>query len=384
MSRYDPLSSMPSAGNFQRAKNESMQDTLTGYKAPPTPDHLKPFRSSGSASLPGAQSSHYAKGTPFVVPDARYGRQNQYNESTATRFAEMREPVFAPKTRPYASELREPLGKSTSYGFKLPEEVQRPEFRFGKPSVADEPAKSVIYPPGGTGVSNPTKEASYQKQRGYDWASVQIDPTEVRFGAVAKKTVGVEYNPTSVVSSATAEQRRLRNGEVGKHSVTGVAPVLAHDHVYGVTQKGESLSMKEVMAQNDLEPVADLGTTTIRSATLRKLRAQDLAEKPRDDSVIFGMPSIRADKPPPKLPKIAGSINFGDEPSANELLFPRPDMAGATAKVLASVDDAEILANRCKFGLTRAQVAQAFALAARQGPVTAMSFTKMVEHVDSA
>eukprot|EP00672_Neobodo_designis_P028723 CAMPEP_0174827686 /NCGR_PEP_ID=MMETSP1114-20130205/875_1 /TAXON_ID=312471 /ORGANISM="Neobodo designis, Strain CCAP 1951/1" /LENGTH=471 /DNA_ID=CAMNT_0016061361 /DNA_START=41 /DNA_END=1454 /DNA_ORIENTATION=- len=378
----DVLPEMPAAGKagVTAANSSSLAETMTGYKAPPTPDRLRPFRQSGRGPV-GAGSSHYAKGDAFHVPDSRFGRKNRYDESTATRFQEMKEPVFQPKTREYASEVKEPLGKSMTYGFKIPEHMQGAEFKYGKPTNTSEPVKTVMYPPEGPGAVAPKNEPMAQTQRGYDWAKVQIDPTEFRFGAVAKRGKEEPFNPTQLVPLATTQQRYQNGGEVGRPRKAGYAPPTDPNHTFGMTT-GKGESMAQALMQTGETP-ADLGKSTIKSATLRKLRDADRASKPGDDSRCFGMPSVRSDKPPPAAPKITGNTNFGDEPSANQLLFPTPDTTAGASKALACVDDAEVLANRCKFGLTRSEVERAYGHAARQAvPVTVASFKRAVDDLD--
>lgn len=379
----DVLPDMPAAGKAgtTAANSSSLTETLTGYKAPPTPDTLRPFRQSGRGPV-GAGTSHYSKGSAFQVPDARFGRKNRYDESTATRFQEMKEPVFQPKTREYASELKEPLGKSMTYGFKMPEEMQGGEFKFGKPTNTSEPVKTVMYPPEGPGAVSAAKEPMAQTQRGYDWAKVQIDPTDFRFGAVAKRGKEESYNPTQLVPLATVQQRVQSGGEVGRPRKAGYAPQADPNHTFGLTASGQRESMAQVLMQTADAPT-DIGKSTIKSATLRKLRDADRATNPVDESRSFGMPSVRSDKPPPVAPKITGNTNFGDEPSANQLLFPTPDTRAGAAKALACVDDAEVLANRCKFGLSRSEVEQAYGHAARKAvPVTVASFKQAVDDLD--
>lgn len=384
MPRGDALPAMPAAGKAgtTAANSSSLTETLTGYKAPPTPDRLRPFRQSGVGPV-GQGSSHYAKGTAFHVPDQRFGRANRYDESTASRFREMREPVFQPKTREYASELREPLGKSMTYGYKMPEHMKAAEFKFGKSSNNSEPVKTVMYPPEGPGSTSANKEAMYQTQRGYDWAKVQIDPTEFRFGAVVKKQRDESYNPTTLVPLSTMEQRQQSAGDIGRPRISGYAPPPQPGQTFGITQApkpGET--MAEVLTQHGDLPT-DLGSTTTKSATLRKLKAQDRERGALDDTRSFGMPSVRTDKAPPAQPKITGATNFGDEPTANQLLFPAPDTTGASGRVLADADEAEVLANRCKFGLSRAEVEKAFNYAARQSAsVTVAAFKKAVDDLD--
>jgi hypothetical protein len=377
------LPSMPAAGKTgsAAANTSTMQETLGGYRAPPTPDHLKPYRRSGTGPI-GAHSSHYGKGNVFrVAEESRFGRPNKYEESTASRFAEMREPVFQPKTRAYASEVKEPLGKSMAYGYKLPTEMQAPEFRFGKGSADSEPVKTVMYPPEGPGAVPTAKEPMFQTQRGYDWAKVQIDPTEFRFGAVAKKVEAEAYSPTVLVPQSTVDQRKQAAGDIGIARTSGFAPPPQPNQTFGRTNTKPQETMKTVMMQTGDLP-ADLGTTTVRSATLRRMRDEDRA-RGADTDRCFGMPSIRSDKPPPALPKIASNTNYGNEPNANQLLFPAPDTTGASGKVLRSVDEAEALVNRCRFGLTRQDVARAFQHAERENPtVTAASFKRAIDDLD--
>ena len=96
----------------------------------------------------------------------------------------------------YASAKKEPLGKSFSRKYDWPATAEKGAINFGVPTRGLENAKEILYPLGGSRISeDPTISAMYrnthgnfapgeQKVRDYNW---QFDPKEHAFGYGEKR-----------------------------------------------------------------------------------------------------------------------------------------------------------------------------------------------------
>jgi|TARA_B110000305_G_C19345940_1_gene591672 hypothetical protein len=96
----------------------------------------------------------------------------------------------------YASAKKEPLGKSFSRQYDWPATAEKGAINFGVPTRGLENAKEILYPLGGSRISDdPTITAMYrnthgnfapgeQKVRDYNW---QFDPKEHAFGYGEKR-----------------------------------------------------------------------------------------------------------------------------------------------------------------------------------------------------
>ncbi|EAN97337.1 hypothetical protein C3747_85g217 [Trypanosoma cruzi] len=147
-----------------------------------TPDLIKFHRRGGEV---GRTYRHYGIARdPPVDESIRHGIKNDVSESallclqpdTNHLSALMNEQL----ERRYLSSIRRPLGRAPA----PPYEVRVPRDGFGVRSDPSESVKRVMYGGKDVDVLHPVGE---RKDRGYDWESIGIDPTQHRFGATFAK-----------------------------------------------------------------------------------------------------------------------------------------------------------------------------------------------------
>jgi hypothetical protein len=111
-------------------------------------------------------------------------------------------------------------------------------------------------------------------------------------------------DPSDPVSASSGTKlnytghRSLTFGRPGSHDEWG-----ARDCIRGTYSDREQL------------PDADLGRSSFKVTSLEYVPA-------RHSERSFGLPSIRADRPPPKMKSVANDMNFGDESNGAGLLYP--------------------------------------------------------------
>lgn len=131
----------------------------------------------------------------------------------------------------YASNVREPLGKSYVRGHQLPGVVESDGFKFGVPTVGSESAKDVLYPKGREKEERPDVSAMYnkthgafgpgeQKQRNYEWP---VDTTAHRFGygeakipggasnSLHPERIGGSFPKTVIVQKTVEDHKAVQN-----------------------------------------------------------------------------------------------------------------------------------------------------------------------------
>jgi EF-hand domain-containing family member B len=238
----------------------------------------------------------------------------------------------------YASQKREPLGKSYSRGHVLPAQMQRPDFAFGVTGTFGDSARELLYP--STVLNNKQDEDLYkrshgslapgeQKNRQYSWGAAQIDPTKYRFGdkSVVPGSDGVGaahcLNPEmddavtkQVVTAKQVEDLRSTFDQLGKPRHLGAsANNLARDHVFGFKPSKEPDNARDCIqgqySEEEQQPDKDLG------------RAVNFGWKNTSvETRSFGVPSVRCDIPMPARRSIADAQNYGDDATSKELLYP--------------------------------------------------------------
>ncbi|RNF09505.1 flagella associated protein [Trypanosoma rangeli] len=147
-----------------------------------TPDLIKSHRRGGEV---GRTSRHYGRARdPPVDESIRHGLKNDVSETaflclqpdTNRLSALMNEQL----EHMYLSSVRRPLGHAPV----PPYEVVVPRDGFGIPSDPSESVERVMYSGKDVDVLHPVGE---RKDRGYNWESVGIDPTQHRFGKTFAK-----------------------------------------------------------------------------------------------------------------------------------------------------------------------------------------------------
>ncbi|EEY55484.1 uncharacterized protein PITG_20610 [Phytophthora infestans T30-4] len=243
----------------------------------------------------------------------------------------------------YASHKREPLGKSYSRGHKLPTHTQKTEFAFGMKGAFCESAKELLHPSTSARLLNKREdEERYkrshgsvapgeQKNRNYRWEAAKIDRARHRFGvkpiSSSNGQIGGEVaeilNPEmneSIIPPAVApqhlEDRRTLYDHLGKPRHLGAAETdtLPTNHVFGIiTQNSDSawLCIQGEYSPEEQQPDPDLGRAVNHG--WRNTTA---------DNRLFGIPTIRSDIPAPARRSVADGQNYGDDVSAQALLYP--------------------------------------------------------------
>ena len=319
-----------------------------------TPDNIKKFRDSTKQRV-GVKQLHYGiyddpkdyENLVHViktlesdhVPDCIKGLNldgnkyfmNQLNESN------------------YASNKREPLGKSIVRNYNFPEEVKNPGFRFGVPTKGFFSAKDVIY--NGCLLNEPddVKKLYYkthgltdpgeQSKRGFVFP---FDENDHAFGFFqpkefdgAKKSLRTDflYNPypaTKLVPKRLEDFRTANDDMLGKGKYHGTLnpKFQDEDHTFGVKSKlGDAWNVGRCIHGDhttvtplSVSPDVDLGRDYHYACKLKNLQPIE-----RDPNKVYGVPTIRSDLKPKEVKSVCDLNNYGDEPDVYELLYPHPE-----------------------------------------------------------
>ena len=191
--------------------------------------------------------------------------------------------------------------------------------------------------------------------REYNWASSGIDPAAHRFGKIsnANPASNFETGVASVLKHAALEDARTNIGSkrveeaksnsydhLGKgrrqrgavlagdprdpHSMASGENLNYTGHrsqVYGRPGKHDEWGARDcirgVYSDREQMPDADLGRSSFKVTALEYVPQNHTARS-------FGLPSIRADRPPPKMKSVANDMNYGDESNGKGVLYPSP------------------------------------------------------------
>jgi len=334
------------AGTGQTLATEGTASCMKFGERPVTPPHMRKWRKSTYAE-PGQRVVH-----PGILDDFTDGistsvvfggvsvKDSDHVEDiwcTPGMDSEYSEAKYSQKESVYKSIKTQPLGKSYVRGHPLPERTLDSGFSFGKPSVTSAAAKPLIYPP----VTEDEKESqaqyvkshgSYlpgeQKRRDYTW---KIDTSAHRFGvscgsqnALNGTSVGVSkalmQSDVSRITSKKTEDAKSLTIQLGRARNLGFGSKDSHPAVYGKTslpdrKNGEwdaRACIEGTYEPEDQEPDSDLGksmTPGFRNITT--------------ETRPFGVPSVRSDIPKYATRSIADNQNYGDDVSAQFLLYPQ-------------------------------------------------------------
>mmetsp|Transcript_33680 Transcript_33680/g.38289 ORF Transcript_33680/g.38289 Transcript_33680/m.38289 type:complete len:425 (-) Transcript_33680:161-1435(-) len=344
----DPRPGVKAAGKVDLTSDEGtdkcvQQDIF--YQAPGTPDKIKKYRKSYNAE-PGARVVHYglAEDVKRVNPNQMYGKKTYGSDHVNQVIRPNNETGLADyfnerKESKYASNQREPLGKSMSRKYEFPGQVTSSNFAFGVANVESESAKEVLFPQGGALREDEDKkkmyvkthgawEAGEQKDRGYEWG---LDKTQHRFGksdrvveggaaaALQHEAGGSYYPKTRIVKKTVEDFRNVSTEALGKSRHLGQDGA-GGDKVFGIqTAKNDAWDAGKCITgeanERELQPDSDLGKAR------KRVLVKDSV--PGAETRVFGVPSIRDDVPKKKRQSVADFNNYGDEPRSNELLFPQ-------------------------------------------------------------
>ena len=288
---------------------------------------------------------HYGKAQdPKPAPNFIFGKKTEGSEHVSgvlkypamSKLAEYNNDLCEAK---YASHKREPLGKGMTRNYIMPDKAMGEDFRFGQHVIPSEPAKNVLFPENGEKHEPPEVAAMYlkthgtfepgqQKDRNYNWP---VDKKNHRFGYMEEREMdgaakcvkperfGESFPNTKIVKKTVEDYIEVSKDELGKHKNLGQQS--DPNQVFGAMRKKEEWNAAMCIygvpeTRTEIDPEIDLGRCT-------KLNCTNAVRRPGDIDRAFGVPTIRNDIPKKERKSVADSQNYGDEPDAVELLFPK-------------------------------------------------------------
>ena len=337
------------AGKVHVAKDHvGITAELTQPDVPPTPKHVAPFRKSFQARV-GCAARHFgSRNDPMPPEDMAHGIHNEYASSAeeclraAANFKGLSAISAENAEKKYLRNRKEPLGASAEPVYELPEKTKKDNFAFGIASDKSENAKVVIYNCGQDRDNEKisSTDPGRQKDRKYDWAKVKIDPTKVRFGRASSAdgiTTKELFQPpmsTHVLPRIVQQHSNISKPPLGQTRNLGFGTrSQTKEYTYGLSKRRNDMGTRLLIGGSGVAPEPDdptLGRPVCRSATLRRLREKDEAERRAKDPAnngpdrAFGCPSVRLDLPRPKYRKVTNPNNYGDEATGGSLLYPNP------------------------------------------------------------
>lgn len=306
------------AGTSTKFGGESTASCLAIESRPDTPPNVRRWRKSNFQE-PGKRVVH--PGTEVKDTTMRFGKIKVEPEHAVvyevSAFSLVKE---AQQEACYLSRKREPLGTSFTRGHSLPENCT-----FGVPSAASADAKSLIYAPDAAAkASRRALEPGEQKKRNYDCEMPERFGlglgSHVAFNGLAlgaEAALKCADRPT--VTATRVQNKRALDDKVGcsrKLSDLKLDP----DTVFGKSLRTQG-DARSCFQGSDDEPDKDLGTT--QTPGFRNLAAEDRT---------YGVPTVRSDVPKPSRRSVADAQNYGDDPTAADLLYPTLVSADAATK----------------------------------------------------
>ena len=355
----DRVPFIPYAGSYQSSKTKdsnidmNLRPDLYFSPETKTPDNIKKYRDSLRQSV-GVKQIHpglyddprdyenlrhgITSKSSDHVPDLIKGLNLDGNKEFMNELSESR----------YASNKREPLGKSIVRNYKFPEVVKSNDFKFGIPTSGFLSANKLIY----YGAKEEPEEVKnlYYRSHGttdpgkpntryYKW---NFDPQTHVFGYSQKSEIdGTKnslrtdnllnpYPQTILMNKRSEDFRAFNNPLLGKGKFYGSLSPKFYDenHTFGKGSKlgdqwnaGRLIHGDETTANSEnLKPDEDLGRDWHYGSKLKSLRPTQ-----KDLNRIYGVPSIRKDLPKRIVKSVTDIKNYGDEPDAYDLLYPHPE-----------------------------------------------------------
>ena len=272
--------------------------------------------------------------------------------------------IHQQKEATYASNRMAPLGASLIRGHVLPASTQAEEFRFGVSTRRSDDAKKLIYAPtptpptataeektqtATTGYYGTHRQASTKAltrheerqitrpvDRQYDWSTTapHVNPDTFTFGLppAASETQQVKraltFEPEekeTVVMSAKVEEHDRRKARVGEvRAISDEKVRVLHEDAsfrFGLSSDRDEWDAKQTLRGSytlaEQQPDADLGK-------MQRRKGHEEEKIAVDETRSFGLPSIRHDRTPPAQKSVANLMNYGDEGSSKQLLYPPP------------------------------------------------------------
>ena len=350
---------IPGAGAFQGSllkglsADMSIRQDLYFSPKTTTPDNIKKYRDSIRQRV-GVKQIHpgiyddpkdyenmvhgITSQSSDHVPDVIKGLNMDGNKYFMNQLAESN----------YASNKREPLGKSIVRNYNFPDTVKKDGFKFGLPSTGFTNAKDLIYYGADDepdkvkllyykshGVTDPGQQSS----RFYKW---NFDPKTHKFGYFqpgeldgAKNSLKIDtlFNPypqTKLVNKRYEDFRQATEDMLGKGKYFGSLNPNFYDenHAFGKESKlGDAWNAGRcihgdgtTVTSESVNPDVDLGRSWRYGSKLKSLQPTQ-----NDVNRIYGVPSIRRDLQKKRVKSVSDMKNYGDEPDAYDLLYPHPE-----------------------------------------------------------
>lgn len=318
--------------------------------APKTPPLHEPRSKHRQRTGPGEITVHWGlKDAPFPEPGKGYGRPNGRGQSVGqTLKAGMKigvdEFLQGVAESVYQSTAREPLGRMYDRGHKLPDKFHGEGFKgFGIPSNQDQPAKEIVFPVHAKPDSQDVKElyvkthGSYdpgeRSARNYSFPPAITENPYFRFGvggggennngAAARAALSMDcaeemhaVPPTRIVNHSLEKYRLVSGDHLGSSRNPMQKPHEDPDHVYGIKSSRDNIDAGSIIRGRypvaEQMPDPDLGCCTVPG------RRNFLTPR------ALGVPTVRSDleRAPIHKRSVASCKNYGDDPSAFNLLFP--------------------------------------------------------------
>jgi hypothetical protein len=353
----DRAPQLPAAGKTMVVLADTVAACFVDQERPKTPEEMKRYRKSFTGQ-PGKRIQHWGlEQDPAPRPEEfAFGVKAEKGQGVGDMLGGHLEPTSMQAYQQmkaescYATAKKEPLGVSLDRKYQWPDKIQTDKtFRFGITGASEpETAIEALFPADAPSL-NATKEqiemykkshGAYepgeQRDRNYTWHKINggMDPKTFSFGASAEvdyrngvaKAINpaLEYQssckPTEFMPKSVADFKKVRSDELGTVRNLGLgAHPLPGDHCYGMPSKRfNDWGARECMMGNytpeEQAPDPDLG---------RSLRRGCAPEEVLVSERTFGVPAVRSDIRPPKLPSVADAKNYGNEPGAKALLYPQ-------------------------------------------------------------
>lgn len=309
---------------------ENAAACLQQPEQPQTPENVQQYRRTTSSRSANSNNKRFGVtsiDSDHVADVFTHGPQTEYEEYKQ----QQQESVYK----------RHTLEQSTNRGHKLPNMFVQGDAAFGVSSSESESAKNLIYPTGSLVIDDTQHQQQYikshgsfqpgqQKRRGYAWNSAGIKPSSHVFGLREDKKqrndsvaicVGGKSNgttPTSRITSKKVEDMKAIKDQLGRaRNLAHGDRTLPPDHRFGIRGKfggAEDTAQECIQGNYSVEeqlPDNDLGrssTTGWRNTT--------------NETRAFGAPTVRSDIPIPSRRSISDNQNYGDDVSAQYLLYP--------------------------------------------------------------
>jgi hypothetical protein len=352
------LQDVPIAGALPKRKEnkDTAKSCMTVRPSAEVPHEVEKYRRSGIA--PGARVLHPGLVDDFrsglASPSVMYGRSGVKEDSSwkDKRSTELQDEMVAAREQIYATVRREPLGKSYSRGFKLPETADPRGHMYGKPlrgagesdGRAGFATKGALYPSVEASdevyreqyiKSHHAYDVGQQKTRHYEWPSdIERDKKGHVFGVgvgshkAMNNTSGsiaqqFQPPPSQLVVSERAEAVQGLKDQLGKARNLLQGRAADPTMVYGRSDRRPNDWDAKNCIEGDYSvaeqmPEPDLGSSV--TPGFRKDASLLLGGKLATHA--FGVPSIRSDLGVKAFKSVADSNNYGDDVTAAYLLYP--------------------------------------------------------------